>query len=156
VAPDVILEVAIAPEAALARVSRAINRRSKRMFGVLKTENEYVGVVADGAFEIWERQQRAVHAVGRVSGTHGGSRIELRLVVPLRTWALIIVFFVLYVVVAAGISVRPPEPEVSARDLAISAAGVAALIGIFTVGARSQRAALRAFVDRLFADLPRI
>ena len=151
-----ILDVAIAPEAALARISRAINRRSKRMLGVLKTENEYVGVVADGAFEIWERQQRAVHAVGRVSGTRGGSRIELHLVVPLRTWTLIVVFFVLYVIVAVGISLRPPEPEVSARDLAISAAGAAALIGIFTVAARSQRAALRAFVDRLFSDLPRV
>ncbi len=155
-APDVILDVAIAPEAALARISRAINRRSKRMFGVLKTENEYVGVVADGAFEIWERQQRAVHAVGRVSPTRGGSRIELDLVVPLRTWVLIVVFFVLYVVVAVGISLQPPEPEVSARDLAISVAGAATLVGIFAIGARRQGAALRAFVDRLFADLPRV
>ena len=154
--PDSVLEVAIAPDAALVRISRAINRRSKRVLGVLKTESEYVGVVSGSSFEIWERQQRAVHAVGRVTSRRGGSRIELRLVIPLRTRALILVFFALYGVVAVGIAVQPPDPDVSAGDLVIALLGAAALIGIFAVSARRQRAELRGFVDRLFSDLPRI
>ncbi|HEX9268082.1 MAG TPA: hypothetical protein VF965_11415 [Candidatus Limnocylindria bacterium] len=154
--PDSVLEVAIAPDAALVRVSNSINRRSKRMFGVLKTESEYVGVVGGNSFEIWERQQRAVHAFGRISSRRGGSRIELRLVIPRRTRALILIFFVLYTVVALGIAVQPPEPDVSASDLAIAFLGAAALIAIFAVSARQQRTALSAFVNRLFSDLPRI
>jgi len=156
VTPDSVLEVAIAPDAALVRISRAINRRLKRVLGVLKTESEYVGVVSGNSFEIWERQQRAVHAVGRVTSRRGGSRIELRLLIPLRTRALILVFFALYGVVAVGIAVQPPDSDVSAGDLVIALLGAAALIGIFAVSARRQRAALRGFVDRLFSDLPRI
>ena len=124
------------------------------MFGVLKTESEYVGVVSGNSFEIWERQQRAIHGVGRVSSRRGGSRIELRLVIPRQTRALIVVFFILYAVVAIGIALQPPEPGVSASELAISLLGAAVLIGIFALGAHQQRSALRAFLDRLFSDLP--
>ena len=63
---DFVLEVAIAPAAALTRISGLINRKRQRVLGILKTQNEYVGHVGDRGFEIWERQQRAVHAFGRL------------------------------------------------------------------------------------------
>src|SRR3989442_1617942 len=108
VKPDLVLDVAIAPAAALTRVSGAINRKRQRAFGILKTQNEYVGHVGDDGFEIWERQQRAVHAIGRVIGQRGGARIEVSFVLPMRTRVLIAVFFALYAAVAAGIAVRSP------------------------------------------------
>ena len=149
---DWVLEVRIAPEAALARVSGAINRRSRRALGVFKTENEYVGVVQGLEFEIWERHQRAIHAVGRIRGQRGGSRIELRSFLPPRTRALIGLFFALYAVIAAGLALQGKEPAVSAEEFAIAVAGGAVLAAVFAVSARRQRADLRAFLERLFSD----
>src|SRR5947209_242494 len=75
-------DIAIAPDGALQKIGASINRRKKRAFGVLKTENEYVGFIREDTFEIWERQGRAVHGRGAVRARRGGSRVEVRLMIP--------------------------------------------------------------------------
>jgi hypothetical protein len=147
------MDLAIAPPSALGRVAGAINRRPKRMFGILKTENEYVGSVHDEEFEIWERRQRAVRLRGEVRARPGGTRMELRYVLPLRTRALIVLFFGLYIVVAIGIASRPPETVLSAEELLIAAIGAGVLALIFLAAAGRQRRDLRAFVESLFTDV---
>jgi hypothetical protein len=148
-------DTSLAPEAALARVNLAINRPRKRAFGVFKLQNEYVGVVGPQEFEIWERQKRAVHALGSVRAQRGGSRIDVRFGIGRRTPFLVGTFFVLYAAVALGISRLDPEPVVTAGEIAVALIGAAILAGIFAAGAARQRAELQAFIERLFADLPR-
>jgi hypothetical protein len=148
-------DIAIAPDGALQRIAAAINLPKKRAFGVLKTKNEYVGVVADDTFEIWERQQRAIHALGRINGRRGGTRIDVRFIVPLRTRVLIVVFFVLYAVVASGLALEGREPAVSAEKLVVALAGAAVLVVFFSASAWRQRSDLRAFIERIFADVSR-
>ena len=114
------LEVAIAPEGALVRVSQAINRPKRRSLGIFKMENEFVGVVADGGFEIWERGQRAVHARAQVRARRGGTRIELRFLLPVYTRVLVVLFFVLYAAVAAGIALLPPDRSLSIDELLLT------------------------------------
>jgi hypothetical protein len=150
------LDLAIAPEGAIGRISAHINRRGKRAFGVLKTANEYVGVVADHDFVIWERQKRAVRARGRVVARNRGTRLEVRFIVPLRTRALIGIFFVLYALVSLGIATQPPETSVSGGEALVALAGAGALVGLFVAGARSQRADLRAFLERVFEGVARL
>ena len=82
--------------------------------------------------------------------------MELRLVIPLRTRTLIVLFFGLYIVVAIGIAARPPETFLSAEEMLIALAGAVVLALIFLAAARRQRRDLRAFVESLFADVPRI
>ncbi|HUG05959.1 MAG TPA: hypothetical protein VMQ78_05440, partial [Candidatus Limnocylindria bacterium] len=98
-APDWSLDVGIPPDAALQRLAAAINQRPKRAFGLLKTENEFVGAIARRDFEVWERRQRAVHAVGTARAKTGGTRVEVRFVIPPLNRALLLVFSALYVVV---------------------------------------------------------
>ena len=150
------IDLAIAPQSALGRIASAINRRPKRMFGILKTENEYVGNVQDEEFEVWERRQRAVRLRGRVQARTGGTRMELRLVLPLRTRILIGLFFSLYIVVAIGIASRPPETVLSAGEMLTAVAGAVVLALIFLAAAERQRRDLRAFVESLFADVTRL
>jgi len=150
------IDLAIAPPSALGRIASAINRRPKRMFGILKTENEYVGNVEDEEFEVWERRQRAVRLRGRVQARAGGTRMELRLVLPLRTRILIGLFFGLYIVVAIGIASRPPETVLSAGEMLTAVAGAVVLALIFLAAAERQRRDLRAFVDSLFTDVTRL
>ena len=152
--PDVVLDVAIAPAAALERVNGSINRRERRMLGILKTKNEYVGRASADGFEIWERQQRAVHAVACVRPHAGGTRIELRFVLARAMWAVTVVFFALYGLVAVGIALRPPDTSLSGWELATIAVGAAVLAAGFAYAAGRQRADLSAFVARLFADHP--
>lgn len=150
------LDLAIAPEGALGRIGASINRRGKRAFGVLKTENEYVGVVAEREFEIWERQKRAVHALGRVTARQRGSRLDVSFLVPLRTRVLLGLFFALYMFAALGIATQPPEPSVSPAELLVAVAGAAVLVALFVAGARIQRADLRAFLERVFEGVGRL
>ena len=142
----------MAPEAALQRIARSINLPKKRLFGLLKTTREYVGVVDGLDFEMWERQGRAIHAVGRVRGVRGGSRVETAFVVTPRTRLLLIVFYVLYTVGAFGVAVRGDQ-GLSATSLAIAIAGSLVLAATFAFGARQQREQLRAFVADLFRDV---
>jgi hypothetical protein len=151
-----LLDLAIAPDGALGRIAAAINRPRKRAFGVLKTENEYVGFIRDDTFEIWERQGRAIHGRGTVRGRRGGSRVEMRLPLRRLTKVLVGLFFALYALVAAGIATQPPRPEVSVEEVVITAAGAVLLAAIFTAGAARQRADLQRFLERTFSDVPRL
>jgi hypothetical protein len=150
------LDVAIAPEGALQRIAAAINRPKKRAFGVLKTENEYVGFIREDRFEIWERQGRAIHARGSMRGRGGGTRIEVQLALPRLTKVLVGIFFVLYVLAAAGIATQAPGSEVSVEEIGIALGGAVALAALFAASAAQQRAHLRRFLDRVFGDLTRI
>jgi hypothetical protein len=156
VSQDWSLDLAMAPDGAAGRIAANINRRGKRAFGVLKTANEYVGVVRANEFEVWERQKRAIHARGRVVPRHRGSRVEVTFMIPRRTRVLMGLFFVLYAVVALGIATQPPDPSVSAGEVLVAIAGAVVLIGLFGVGARSQRADLRSLIERIFEDVAKI
>jgi len=151
-----VLDVSVAPEGALARLSSAINRPKKRALGLFKLENEFVGVVRASEFEIWERRQHAIHARGRMRGRRGGTRIEMRFVLPTRQRVLVMVFFALYAALALGLTFQPTAPAETGTRVIAAIAGALAIALIFFVGARRQRADLRAFVERLFGDLPRI
>ena len=149
-------DLAIAPDGALRRIAAGINRPKKRAFGVLKTENEYVGFIREDTFEVWERQGRAIHGRGVVRGRRGGSRVEVQLMFPQWTKALVGLFFALYAFVAAGIATQPPRTEIGAEEIAIAIGGGALLAAIFAAGAAQQRANLRRFLDRTFSEVPRI
>ena len=155
-ATDLSFDLAIAPDGARQRVIAAINRPKKRAFGVLKTENEYVGFVRDDTFEVWERQGRAIHGLGTIQGRRGGSRVEIRLVLPRGRKILVGLFFALYALVAAGIATQPPGADISLPEIVIASAGAALLAAIFAGGAAKQRADLRGFLDGTFKDVPRL
>jgi hypothetical protein len=149
---DLSFDLALSPERVLARIAAATNQRPKRALGVLKTHNEYVGWTGRERFEVWERSQRAVHAIGRVAGSPERTRVEIRLVVPGLTKALLAIFFGLYVVVAAGIALQAPERAISIDEVAIAGAGAAALAVFFVNASRRQRSDLRAFLEATLAD----
>ncbi|MEP6693375.1 MAG: hypothetical protein ABJB39_01885 [Chloroflexota bacterium] len=149
-------DLAIAPDGVVQLIVAAINRPRKRAFGVLKTQNEYVGFVRENSFEVWERQGRAVHGLGTIRGRRGGTRVELRCVLPQRTKILIGLFFALYLLVALGIATQPPRPEVSVEEIAITVAGAGLLAAIFTAAAAQQRADLRRFAEGIFSEAPRL
>lgn len=155
-ASDRVLDLGIAPAAALARIGAAINLPKKRALGIFKTRNEYVGFVREDLFEIWERQGRAVHAVGTVRARRGGTRLTVRVAVPGTTRVLIGLFFVLYVVAAAGIATQPPGSSVEVEELLIAVLGAGVMAGIFGASAWKQSADLRGLVDTVFRDVPRI
>ena len=150
------IDLAIAPAGAIAKIASAINQPKKRAFGVLKTENEFVGFAHDDTFEIWERQKRAIHGRGTVRGLRGGSRIEMRLAPRGPTKLLVVTFFGLYALVAAGIATQPPRPEISIEEIVISLIGAALLAVIFASNAAQQRADLRRFLERTFSEVPRL
>ena len=149
-------DIAIAPDGALQKIGASINRRKKRAFGVLKTENEYVGFIREDTFEIWERQGRAIHGRGAVRARRGGSCVEVRLMVPRWTKVLVGLFFALYALVAAEIAMQPPRMEISGDEIAIALAGGALLAAIFAAGAAQQRANLRRFLEQTFSEVPRL
>jgi hypothetical protein len=149
------LDVAIAPAGAIAKIASAINQRKKRAFGVLKTENEFVGFIREDTFEIWERQKRAIHGRGTVRGLRGGSRIQMQIAPRGVTKILLAVFFVLYALVAAGIAMQAPRSDISIEEIFISLAGAALLAGIFAASAAQQRADLQRFLEATFSDVPR-
>jgi hypothetical protein len=156
VADELSLDVAIAPERAVQMVASAINLPKKRAFGVLKTQNEYVGFVREESFEVWERQGRAIHAIGEITPQRGGSRIVVRTVVPTRTRVLMVAFFVLYALASVGIAERGSDQAVTIEEIAVAVGGGLILAAIFVAAARKQRADLRALIVRIFADAPRI
>lgn len=150
--PDRVLDLALAPPAVLAKIERSINKRGRRLFGILKTEKEFVGQVFDGGFEVWERQQRAVHLVGLVRGRRGGARVELRYMLAPVTRVVTVAFFVLYFAGTVGLSLREPDPDLSAVELVAIALGAAVLAAGFWYSAQRQRADLAGLVARLFPE----
>ena len=149
------LDVAISRDDAIARIAAAINQRPKRAFGVIKTQKEFVGAVSGEYFEIWERSQRAVHAVGRVRPSSGGARIEMRFLIPPITRGLLVAFFTLYVIAAGSIAVGASDATRAVVNGLIGAVGGVVLVALFRLGSRQQRAELRAFAERLFGDVRR-
>ncbi len=147
------MTVAMAPDAAVARVRDAINRRPKRVLGVLKVEREYVGVVGGKEFEIWDRRDHAIHAVGRVRGQRGGTRIETAFTLGRRTQALLVLLFVAYAIAVVGILQLPAERPAPVPPVVIAVAGALVLAGGFLINARRQRSSLRHFISELFADV---
>lgn len=147
--PDEVLDVATAPAAVLAKVAASINRREKRLFGIVKTRKEFVGALFDDGFEVWERQQRAVHVVGLVRPRRGGTRVELRYMLAPVTRVVGVIFFALYLVGTLGLAVREPDPGLSAIEVAAIVLGAALLAGGFVYFARRQRADLAAFAARV-------
>jgi hypothetical protein len=150
--PDQVLEIAIAPAAVFGKVKRSINRREQRLFGVIKTKKEFVGQVFDEGFEIWERQQRAIHLVGLVRAQPGGTRVELRYALAPVTRVVTVAFFLLYLVGTIGLSLREPEPDVSTTEMLAIVLGAAVLAVGFAYAARRQRADLEAFAARILSD----
>jgi hypothetical protein len=143
----------MAPDAAVARVRDAINRRPKRVLGVLKVDREYVGVVGGTEFEIWERRDHAIHAVGRVRGQRGGTRIETAFRLSRRTRALLVLLLAAYAIAVLGILQLPEERPAPLPPVVIAVAGALILTGGFLISARRQRSSLRRFVSELFADV---
>ena len=140
----------------MTKIASAINQPKKRAFGVLKTENEFVGFTHDDTFEIWERQKRAVHARGTIRGRRGGSRIEMRIGPRGLTKVLVGLFFALYALVAAGIATQPPRPDIGIEEMLIAVGGAVLLAAIFAASAAQQRADLQRFVERTFSGVPRL
>jgi MYXO-CTERM domain-containing protein len=151
---DLILDLDIAPKDARQRLAAAINRKPRRMLGVLKVENEFVGVVESGEFEIWERRQHAVHVHGRIDRSPVGSRIGASFSLTPRARILLVIFFALYVLLGAGIISRVPDATSPIPPWIALIAGGLALAGLFLVGARRQRNALQRFVTATFAKTP--
>jgi hypothetical protein len=155
-ASDRVLDLGIAPAAALARIAAAINLPKKRALGIFKNRNEFVGFIREDMFEIWERQGRAVHAVGTVRARRGGTQLIVRIAVPRVTRVLIGLFFVLYAVAAVGIATQAPGTQVTLDELVIAVGGAAVIAAVFGASAWKQRADLRGLVDAVFGDVPRL
>jgi hypothetical protein len=149
---DLVLDLDITPRAARERLGAAINRKPRRLLGILKIDNEFVGVVTSGEFEIWERRQHAVHAHGRIDRSPAGSRIGATFSVTPRSRILLVAFFVLYLLVGVGILSRVPDATAPIPSWLALAAGGFALAGLFLVGARRQRGHLQRFVTAVFAE----
>src|SRR3970040_873631 len=100
---ELVLDVAVAPEALASRLRSAIDQKPRRVLGVLKVSDEWIGVVDGNDFAVWERRQHATRAEGRIRGRRGGSRVEARIGLTRRSSVLLVVFFALFAVGARGI-----------------------------------------------------
>ncbi len=145
-----VLDVDVAPEALTRRLNAVVNHQPKRMFGVLKVGPHWVGVVSGNDFVVWEKQQHATHAEGRIRGRRGGSRIEAHIGVTRRTRILTIVLFALFVVGAIGILAREESLGLTPSGLGVAALGAFVTLTLFWSAALRQRAALRAFLSEVF------
>jgi hypothetical protein len=148
VSPDLVLDVPLPPAEAIDRLRAGLADRPKRLLGLIKIRSEFIGVLAENSFEIWERRQRAVHAVGQAHGVRGGSRVEVRFRLTPPARVLTIVFFLLYALITIGLATQPPAPDLSALDAAVLAAGAIFFAVLFWVSARRQRRELRDFLTR--------
>lgn len=144
------LDVRLAPDEAARRIERAIRERPKRAFGLIKVAPEFVGVVREQEFEVWERHQHATHLRGRVRGRRSGSRVEGSLFLTRRSIILLVLLFALIGVGAWGFSGLAGDPLPRAL-LAIPAAAL--MLAFYLYVAARQRRQLRAFFARIFADV---
>lgn len=144
-------DVDVAPEALLARLRKTINQPPKRVFGVLKVSDHWVGVVSGTEFVVWEKQQHATRAEGRIRGRRGGSRVEAHIGVTRRTRILTVVLFVLFVVAAIGTLSREGSLGLTPAGFAVAAVGAIVTLTLFWASALGQRAALRAFLNGVFS-----
>lgn len=145
-----VVDVDVAPEALMGRLRAVVNRQPKRAFGVLKIGPHWVGAVSDDRFVVWEKQQHATHAEGRIRRRRGGSRIEAHIGVTKRTRILTVVLLALFVVAALGILAREDSLGLTPPGLAVAALGALVTLSLFWAAALRQRAALRAFLNEVF------
>lgn len=134
----------------LRRISAAMNRKPKRLFGILRIESEFIGYIRDEKFEIWDRYRHAVHAYGSVRGRRGGTRIELSASLTRRTIVLMAIFFALFAVAAVELGSDSPAGPLAA--LLIAVAGALVTAGVFAASARHQEAQLGRFVRGIFRE----
>jgi hypothetical protein len=154
IAEDLVIEVPIAPEALASRLRGRLNQRPKRVLGVLKVSDEWIGAVHGNQFAVWERRQHAMRAQGRIRGVRGGSRVEARIALTRTSAVMMVIFFVLFAVGAVGVLGQPEGLGISPATLAIALlAGVGTLL-VFWIGSLRQRAALRAFLADVFRPAP--
>lgn len=154
IAEDLVMEVPIAPEALASRLRNRLNQRPKRVLGVLKVSDEWIGAVHGSQFAVWERRQHAMRAEGRIRGVRGGSRVEARIALTRRSTVTMVVFFVLFGVGAVGILSQPEGLGISPATLfLVVLAGFGTLL-VFYIGSLRQRAALRAFLADVFRRAP--
>ncbi len=149
---DYVLDVPVAPEALASRLRAAISVRPKRAFGVIKVHSEWVGLVGGKEFDVWERQQHATHARGRIIGRRGGSRVEARIGLTRRAGLLAVLFFALFAFVAVGFLGRPEGPGSGQASVGVAALGALAIAGLFWSYSLRQRAALRRFLNEVFRE----
>lgn len=147
-----VLDVDVAPEALVARLRRRINAQPKRLFGVLKVGAHWVGIVSGTEFVVWEKQQHAMRAEGRIRPRRGGSRIEAQIGLTQRTRVLAVVFFTLFVIATFGILAREGGLGIGPAGLSVAALGAMVILSLFWSSAMRQRAALRAFLSDVFTD----
>lgn len=145
-------DVDVAPEALVSRLRGAINNRPKRALGVLKVSAEWIGVVRDNEFRVWERQGHATRATGRITARRGGAHIEADIGITRRTRAMTIVFFALFAVGALGVLAREGGLGIGPPGLAVAALGAMVTLTLFWSASLRQRAALRAFLDAVFSE----
>jgi len=154
IAEDLVMEVPIAPEALASRLRTRLNQRPKRVLGVLKVSDEWIGAVHGNQFAVWERRQHAMRAEGRIRGVRGGARVEARIALTRRSSVMMAIFFVLFAVGAVGVLSQPEGLGISPATLVIAVlAGFGTLL-IFWIGSLRQRAALRAFLADVFRPAP--
>lgn len=143
------LEIALGPDAALRRISEAMNRPARRILG-LKIANEYVGVIQGRRFEVWERRRHAVHLLGTVTPKRDGSRVELRTGLTSRARIFLIAAMVLLVILALGMATMPAERAFPEATPFLTVGAVLAAAAILYFSAETQAADLRTFVATAF------
>lgn len=155
ISDELLIEVPVAPEALASRLRSRLNQRPKRVLGILKVSDEWIGVVhGNNQFAVWERRQHAMRAEGRIRGVRGGSRVEARIALTRRSAVMMVLFFVLFFVGAIGILSQPEGLGISPATLVIAVlAGFGTLLG-FWIGSLRRRAALRAFLADVFRASP--
>lgn len=154
IAEDLVIEISVAPEALTSRLRGRLNRPPKRVLGILKVSDEWIGVVHGNQFAVWERRQHAMRAQGRIRGVRGGSRVEARIALTRRSSVMMVIFFVLFAVGAVGILSQPEGLGISPATLVLAVlAGFGTLL-VFYVGSLRQRAALRVFLADVFRASP--
>jgi hypothetical protein len=150
VGEEYVRDVAIAPETLASRLRAAINVRPKRALGVLKVHSEWVGIVAGTEFAVWERQQHATRATGKIRARRGGSRVQARIEVTRRTRILLAVFFALFVVGSLGMLSLEEGLGTGPTGLSVAAFGGFVMVTLFWSTSLRQRAALKAFLNEVF------
>jgi hypothetical protein len=146
-----VVDVDIAPEALIKRLSGAINHQPKRLFGVLKVSDHWIGVVSGSQFAVWEKQQHATRAEGRIRGRRGGSRVEAHIGVTRRSRVLTVILLALFLLASFEILGREGTLGLTPAGLTVAAVGALVTLTLFWVAALRQRAALRAFLNEVFS-----
>ncbi len=149
---SLVIEVAVAPEGLASRLRARISQRPKRVLGVIKVSDEWIGRVQGNEFAVWERRQYAMRATGRIRGQRGGSRVEIRIALTRRTWLLLGVFFGLFMFGAVGALTTPEGLGISPATLALAVAAGLGTLALFWAASLRQRAALRKFLSDVFRD----